>query len=114
MGGKAQPQYAAEEMLANSLDDEQFLKQAAETIQVNAHGYLEIGLPFRNRKPRLPNNRALVYARTDSALKKLKRKSNETMLKHCLDKMNSNLSSIPPKFEKVPEYEVSPRTGEAF
>lgn len=66
--------------LADSMEDTQFLNQAAQSIQLTKQGHIQVDLPFRDPEPKFKSNKKAVQSRTISALMKLKRPANKTML----------------------------------
>ena len=85
-----------------SLEDKRALKIMNETVR-KTDGYYQVGLPWRNRSPSVPNNRVFAESRLRSLKRRLlKDKNHYRKYSATMNKYSSNGHAV-----KIPPCELS-------
>ena len=94
-----------DELPGLSNEDRKFLEKVEHEINVNESGNIVLPLPFRNDKPKLPDNHVQVFCRTKNALNRLAK--DERKLEQSLEVMGKYLFNG--HVEVVPDDELKPK-----
>ena len=99
-----------DELPGPSSEDNKFTEIVSKGTRVNAQGYLEMPLPFKNPNVPMPNNCAAIHQRTQNTLSRLK--AHPVKLDKSVTAMQKYLNSGHVEF--VPYNELHAKSGQAW
>jgi len=99
-----------DEQIGRSKEDDLFLQKVVPQIKLNDQGNIVMPLPLRKADPMFPDNKAAVYGRSLTTLKKIK--DDPVKLKQCVESMQSNIDNG--HVQRVPHDELHFTPGSAW
>ena len=103
-------EYQDDEQPGLSLEDIQFLDMMQENMIINSEGHIQAPLPFKGQgDPTLPDNKKVVFKRTNNTLRRLK---GQPFLQSILDSMDSHIKHK--HVEVVPQDEIEITDGKGW